>query len=122
MKTDQENNPPSFIERLHSILCDIWCFLLVSPILYLLVAGVAGWLKVQVPLPKTDEMWINVRLGVVLLGFGGPLLYFIFSKIVWLITGEDITKFNGHKTTDVGFVGMLFSLISAAIISFLIKT
>jgi len=98
MKTDPENNPPSFIERLDLFLIGIWEALLSLPLIYLiLVASVGYRLEVQVPLPKTAEDWSNLRLGIVILAIGGCVLYSIFSEIVFLITGKKLSSFQSDK-------------------------
>lgn len=101
MKTDPENNPPSFIERLDLFLIGIWGVLLSLPLIYAIpVAGLCyRLLDVQVPLPKTAEDWSNLRLGIVILAIGGYVLYAIFSEIVWLITGKKLSSFQSAEKT-----------------------
>ena len=112
---DLEKSPPSFVERLDLILWQIWCFLLASPILYLLAFGVCKRLKVQVQLPAGEE-WISIRFGIVILAIGGVFLHGIFSSIIFLITGKKTSSFDSKEKNDTMAAATIAAIISALII------
>ena len=111
MKTDPENNPPSFIERLDLFLIGIWGVLLSLPLMYIFVAAVGHRLEVQVPLPKTADDWSNIRLGIVILAIGGYVLYSIFSEIVWLITGKKLSSFQSAGKNDLYVAAIILIIV-----------
>lgn len=114
-QSDPEKSPPSFVERLDLILWQIWCFLLASPILYLLAIGLCKRLKVQVQLPTAEE-WITIRFNIVILAIGGVFLHGIFSSIIFLITGTKTSSFDSKEKNDTIVVAIIAAIISALII------
>ena len=115
---DQENNPPSFIERLDLILCKIWFWISVCPLLTLLYTGLTG----QILIPTTVEGLKNYRLGLILIGIGCLVLYSIFSGIVFLITGKRTDLFVSTEKTTVQVYTVILFIISIGYISWLIPT
>jgi hypothetical protein len=112
MKTDPEDTPPTFIERLDLFLIGIWGALLSLPLIYLIpVASVGYRLEVQVPLPKTAEDWSNLRLGIVILAIGGCVLYSIFSEIVFLITGKKLSSFQSDEKKRLQVTAIILIIV-----------